>query len=50
MKVKIITELFSDNLEKDINMFLVEIHDKKVIDIKFQHNKGCGYNALIIYE
>ena len=50
MKVKIISEMFADNLEKDNNMFLVEKSDKQVIDIKYQKSEGTNYSAMIIYN
>lgn len=46
MKVKIFDRVFSDDLEKDINNFLIENSDKKIIDIKYTSN----YTALIMYE
>lgn len=50
MKVKIIQAMFNDDLEKKINMFLVEISDKQVIDIKYQNGYSTIPSALIIYS
>lgn len=50
MKVKILSRMFADELEKEINIFLVEISDKKIIDIKYQKSKGTDYSAMIIYS
>ena len=46
MKVKIFDRVFSDDLEKDINNFLIENSNKKIIDIKYASND----TALIMYE
>ncbi len=46
MKVKIFSKMFSDELEKDINIFLTENDDKEIIDIKFTSDNS----ALILYN
>lgn len=49
MKVKIFSKILPDELEKEINIFLVENSNKNIIDIKFQEHLN-GYSALIIYK
>ncbi|MCI8617560.1 MAG: sporulation protein Cse60 [Clostridia bacterium] len=46
MRVKIFNRMFTDELEKDINTFLIENTNKKIIDIKYTANN----TALIIYD
>lgn len=50
MKVKIISAMFNNDLEERINMFLVEISDKQIIDIKYQNSYSTSPSALIIYN
>lgn len=50
MKVKIIQAMFNEDLEERINMFLVEISNKQVIDIKYQNSYLTSPSALIIYS
>lgn len=50
MKVKIISTMFNDDLEAKINMFLVEISDKQVIDIKYQNSYATNPSVLIMYS
>lgn len=54
MKVKIIDDVYTSNLQDEINDF---IKDKKIIDIKYQINSCQGnlglintISALIMYE
>ena len=46
MKIKIFSDKFAEELEKQVNEFIA---DKKVKDIKFNYSENY-YDVMIIYE
>lgn len=49
MKMKLLKETCSSDLEKALHTFLVEMNVKKIIDIKYQKTLSNEYLAILIY-
>lgn len=50
MKIKLLIENCSDELEKELKTFIEKSKIKEIVNIKFQRTLDNKYSALIIYQ